>query len=66
MVKMAALTEPCPPDMRELIFQTVDSGLTFDTTKEKVISWACNNVASREVMPVPMDIGRLKEYSRLG
>ena len=34
MVKMAALTELCPPDMRDLIFQTVDSGLTFDTMKD--------------------------------
>ena len=37
MVKMAALTELCPPDIRDLIFQTVDSGLKFDTMKEKVI-----------------------------
>ena len=35
MVKMAALTELCPPDIRDLIFQTVDSGLTFDTMKEQ-------------------------------
>ena len=61
MVKMAALTELCPPDIRDLIFQTVDSGLTFDTMKEKVISWASNKVASRKEMPVPMDIGRLKD-----
>ena len=61
MVKMAALTELCPPDIRDLIFQTVDSGLMFDTMKEKVISWASNKVASRKEMPVPMDIGRLKD-----
>ena len=61
MVKMAALTELCPPDIRDLIFQTVDSGLKFDTMKEKVISWASNKVASRKEMPVPMDIGRLKD-----
>ena len=58
---LAALTELCPPDIRDLIFQTVDSGLKFDTMKEKVISWASNKVASRKEMPVPMDIGRLKD-----
>ena len=63
MVKMAALTELWPPDMRDLIFQTVDSGLKFDTMKEKVISWASNKVASRKEMPVPMDI---EGCSRLG
>ena len=61
MVKMAALTWQCPPDTRDLIFQAVDSGLTFDTMKEKVISWASNKVASRKEMPVAMDIGRLKD-----
>ena len=61
MVKMAALTELCPPDMRNLIFQTVDSSLTFDTMEEKVISWASNKVGSRKDMPVPMDIGRLED-----
>ena len=61
MVKMAALIELCPPDIRDLIFQTVDSGLKFDTMKEKVISWASNKVASRKEMPVPMNIGRLKD-----
>ena len=61
MVKMAALTELCPPDLRDLIFQTVDSGLTFDTMKEKVISWASNKVASRKEMPVHIDIGLLKD-----
>ena len=61
MEKMTAQTELCPPDIRDLIFQTVDSRLTFDTMKEKVISWVSNKVASRKEMPVPMDIGRLKD-----
>ena len=29
--------------------------------KEKVISWASNKVASRNEMPVTLDIGRLKD-----
>ena len=33
MVKMAALTEFCPSEMRDLIFQTDDSGHNFDTIK---------------------------------
>ena len=61
MVKVAALTELFPPDIRDLIFETVDYSLTFDTMTEKVISWASNKVASRKEMPISMDIGRLKD-----
>ena len=56
MIKMAALTELCTEEIRDMIYQNVDSGATFEVIKEKVVSWVSNRVASRS-SPTPMDIG---------
>jgi hypothetical protein len=64
MIKLAALTEMCPEDVRDMIFQNVDLGAggkvteeLFTTIKEKVISWVSNRVAATRSDAVPMDIG---------
>ena len=56
MIKMAALTEVCTEEIRDMIYQNVDGGLGFEGIKEKVVSWVSNRVASRS-LAVPMDIG---------
>ena len=56
MIKLAALTEICTDEIRDTIFQNVDSGGSYESIKEKVISWVSNRVASRSEA-TPMDIG---------
>ena len=56
MIKLAALTEICTDDIRDTIFQNVDAGGSYESIKEKVISWVSNRAASRSEA-TPMDVG---------
>ena len=58
MIKMAALTEICTGDIRDMIYQNVDTTKTYEAMKEKVVSWVSNRVASG-VLSVPMDVDGL-------
>ena len=55
MIKLAALTEICTGDVRDMIYQNVDTTKNYDAMREKVVSWVSNRVASG----VPMDIGAI-------
>ena len=55
MIKLAALSEICTPELRDLVYQQIDTvnleseaeiDRTYLTVKEKVISWASNRVSS--------------------
>jgi hypothetical protein len=55
MVKMAALTEICPTEIRDMIYQNMDSpGQDFDKIKEKIVSWIGNRI---DATNSPMDVG---------
>jgi hypothetical protein len=66
MLKLAALTEICTPDLKDLIFQQVEDfqpgdddalDVAFKKIKEKIISWTSNRLsASRSV---EMNIGNV-------
>ena len=56
MVKMAALTEICPMEIRDMVYQNLDNGYNFDTIKEKIVSWVGNRMAAMSG-PSPMDVG---------
>ena len=56
MIKLAALTEICTSDIRDMVYQNIDTTKTYDAMREKVVSWVSNRVASG-VQSVPMDIG---------
>ena len=57
MIKLAALTEICTGDIRDMIYQNVDTTKTY-AMREKVVSWVSNRVAS-VVQSVPMDVGEV-------
>ena len=59
MIKMAALTEICTGEIRDMIYQNVDTTKTYETMREKVVSWVSNRVASG-VLNVPMDVDNLE------
>ena len=55
MVKLAALTEICTPDLRDMIYQQIDSvslendaeiEKTYKILKEKIISWTSNRLSA--------------------
>ena len=58
MIKLAALTEICTGDIRDMIYQNVDTTKTYEAMREKVVSWVSNRVASGS-QSVPMDIGEV-------
>ena len=58
--------ELCPPDIRDLVYQTVDSSLTFDTMEEKVISWASNKGCVEERNAIHHGYRSVEGCSRLG
>ena len=58
MIKLAALTQICTGDVRDMIYQNVDTTKTYEAMREKVVSWVSNRVASG-VQSVPMDIGEI-------
>ena len=58
MIKLAALTEICTGDIRDMVYQNVDTTKTYEAMREKVVSWVSNRVAS-VVQSVPMDIGEV-------
>ena len=58
MIKLAALTQICTGDVRDMIFQNIDTTKTYESMREKVVSWVSNRVASG-AQSVPMDIGEV-------
>ena len=44
-IKLAGLTELCPPEVREMVFQNLGENSTYKTMKEKIVSWLSNKVA---------------------
>ena len=64
MVKVALLTEICPDDVKDLIFQNMDIKNSEDpdlykTIRDKIISWVSNRVESNYA--VSIDLGALSE-----
>ena len=45
MAKLAALTEICPEEVRDLIFQHSEDGTSFTLIRDKVIGWVSNKVS---------------------
>jgi hypothetical protein len=58
MVKLAALTEICTNDIRDLVYQNADSGHTFEQIREKIIGWTSNRIAASAAN---MDIGHIDQ-----
>jgi hypothetical protein len=56
MVKLAALTEICTNDIRDLVYQHADDGQTFEQIREKVIGWTSNRIAANAAN---MDVGNV-------
>jgi hypothetical protein len=56
MVKLAALTEICTNDIRDLVYQNADSGRTYEEIREKIIGWTSNRIAASAAH---MDIGHV-------
>jgi hypothetical protein len=56
MVKLAALTEMCTNDIRDLVYQNADSGHSFAEIREKIIGWTSNRMAANAAS---MDIGHV-------
>jgi hypothetical protein len=57
MVKLAALTEICTNDIRDLVYQNADSGHSFAEIREKIIGWTSNRMAANAAH---MDIGHVE------
>ena len=69
MVKLAALTEICTPDLRDMIYQQIDTvnletdaeiEKTYKTVKEKLISWTSNRLSAG--MYADMNIGNVVQH----
>ena len=75
--KLAALTEMCPEEVRDLIYTHADAAGGYRAMREMVVGWVVNKVASRKGMMVgcvgegqicdwggndEIDIGLLKCY----
>ena len=58
MVKMAALTELCPEDIRDLIYQQADEAVGYKKVKEKVVGWTSNRLAAK-VTAVDLPVGQV-------
>jgi hypothetical protein len=66
MIRMAALTEICTDEIRDMIFQNVDEcgadkEQTYRLMRDKIISWVSNRVAAKNEA-VPMDVGNIEDY----
>ena len=64
MIKMAAMTEICTDEIRDMIFQNVDNvdgdlEKSYKTMRDKIVSWVSNRVAARNEA-VPMDVGHVE------
>jgi hypothetical protein len=61
MVKLAALTEICPAEIRDMIYQNCEVGhggrVPYLEIKEKVVSWIGNRMAAANGGATPMDVG---------
>jgi hypothetical protein len=58
MVKLAALTEICTNDVRDLVYQNADTGCTYAQIREKIIGWTSNRIAASAAN---MDIGMVDQ-----
>jgi hypothetical protein len=56
MVKLAALTEICTNDIRDLVYQHADTGMSYEQIREKIIGWTSNRIAASAAH---MDIGNV-------
>ena len=64
MIKMAAMTEICTDEIRDMIFQNVDNTdgdpeKSYKIMRDKIVSWVSNRVAARNEV-VPMDVGNVE------
>lgn len=57
MAKLAALTELCPHEVRDLIFQHSEDGISFEGIRDKVIGWVSNKTSEPKVAK---DIGAVE------
>ena len=69
MIKMAAMTELCTDEIRDMIFQNVDNTegdaeKSYKTMRDKIVSWVSNRVAARNEA-VPMDVGTVEDEKDL-
>ncbi len=59
--KIAGFIELCPPEVQDMIYQTVDEvNENYEKAKQRVVSWAANKAAANG--PTPMDIGEVDGY----
>ena len=58
-MKIAALLQMVPLDVRDVICQTVDSDTVYDSVRNKIRSLIANRMALDDHGPSPMDIGYL-------
>ena len=60
VIKLAGLTELCPFEVREMVFQNLGIDGDYKTMKEKIVSWLSNKVAMSDG-PTPMDLGNVDD-----
>jgi ubiquitin len=59
MLKMAALVEMMPNEIKDMVFMTTDeSTKDYEKLKQRIFAWAANK-ASAQSGPVPMDVGKV-------
>ena len=60
--KMAAFMELCPPEVQNMVYQSIDEcEEDYEKMKQRVMSWVSNKVAQAGG-PTPMDIGQFATY----
>ena len=65
MMKTALITEICPGEVKDMIFQNMDGATqpTYQAIRDKVISWVSNRVDNNYA--VSMDVGALTDEFRV-
>ena len=61
MLKMAALVEMIPNEIKDMVYMTMDEAdQNYDKLRQKIVSWVSNKVTVPKG-PTPMDIGRVHQ-----
>ena len=59
-IKLAGLTELCPPEVQEIVIQKPGENGMYKTMKDNIVSWFSNKVAMTDE-PTPKAVGRVDE-----
>ncbi len=57
LLKVAALVEMMPTEIKDMIFRTNEENPDYEKLKQRIFAWAANKVSAKGG-PVPMDTGR--------